>query len=335
MSATVYYDNPAESAVAVPVQFTNAAGANADPTSITCVVTSPLGVMTTYTYPASTQLTRTGSGAYNLALTGLVDSGLWVATWVGTGNTVNQVTPTTFRIVPLTAVGMGMQYWYVGKEELKSRLNISNADVASDYEMALAIQAATNWINTYCGEHFYQLTEARTFMPESIYTVRIDSLVSTPSILANAVVQVDNAGNGVYNTTWTVNQQFVWKTGTEAMNSMSDQFNINAAGVPRPYRALQILTNLPGVSGGGQFLPFVWPFSHYNRVQVTGTWGWNYIPPAVAHAAMMLAVDLFKSKDAPWGVAGMGDLGAVKVQSNPMIVELLRPYINVRRKVGV
>jgi hypothetical protein len=34
-------------------------------------------------------------------------------------------------------------------------------------------------------------------------------------------------------------------------------------------------------------------------------------------------------------VAGVSDLGVVRIQSNPWLVENLRPFINSRRKVGV
>jgi hypothetical protein len=346
MSATVYYDNAVDAAAVIPVQFiTYNTGINADPSAISCVVTDPLGNVTTYNYPGSGGLNavvRTGTGAYTLTLDGLTSAGLWTFVWIGSGSNVQMTVPGTFRIVALTQVGMGMQYWYVGKEELKSRLSISNSDTANDYEIQLAIQCVTNWINEYCGEHFYQITEARTYMNDNIYTLPIDALVSTPSIVSNTVVKLDYSGSGVFSTNWGApsfagspgsNPTYTFKLGTEQRR---DNWNINAAGVPRPYRQLQVLSGLNNASSGpGEWLPFIWPFTFEDRIQITGTWGWNFIPPNVQNAAMMLAVDLFKSKDAPWGVAGIGDLGIVKVQSNPWVVELLRPYINTRRKVGV
>jgi hypothetical protein len=343
MSATVYYDNAVDAAAVIPVQFINwQTGVNADPTSISCVVTDPLGNVTTYTYPGSgglNSVVRSGTGAYSLTLDGLTSSGLWNFVWIGSGGNVQQTTPGTFRIVSLAQVGMGMNYWYVGKEELKSRLSIANSDTASDFEIQLAIQCVTNWVNEYCGEHFYQVNETRTYRPDNIWTLNIDALVSTPAIVSNTVVKLDYAGTGLFNTTWGAPTFagsgagiYTLRTGTTAL---ADSFNINSAGVPKPYRQLQVLTGLTGATGPGQWLPYVWPFTFENRVQIQGTWGWNFVPPNVQNAAMMLAVDMFKSKDAPWGVAGIGDLGIVKVQSNPWVVELLRPYINMRRKVGV
>jgi hypothetical protein len=334
MSAQVYYNSPSEGAAVVPVTFTSLAGTVTDPSTVTCVVTDPTGASTTYNYltgPNNT-ITRTSAGNYALNITGLTVAGLYVTTWVGTGNNVQQVSPYTFRLVPLSDVGTGMQLWYTGREELKSRLNIT--DSTSDYEIQLAIQAVTNWINSYCGRHFYQLSEARTYCPDNIWELHIDDLVSTPSVVSSVQVKLDYDGDGTFETSWTQGVNYQLKLGTPG--NYMDNYNVNAAGVPRPYTQLQVLMGTPGSNGvGGGWLPFIWPYTHLDRVQITGTWGWNTIPPSVQHASILLCTDLFKSKDAPWGIAGTAETGLMRVQSNPWAVELLHDYVNTRRKVGV
>lgn len=340
MSATVYYDNPAEAAVVVPVTFTNGAGTVSDPTSVSCVVTDPTGASVTYTYlgsPPNNTVTRTSAGNYALSITGLTVAGLYTGVWVGTGGGVQQVTPTTFRIVPLSAVGTGMNLWYTGKEELKSRLNITDSN--SDYELQLSIQAVTNWINTYCGRHFYQLTETRTYQPDNIWELPIDDVV--PSKAGTMQVNLDYNGSGNYSVAWGspappigTGSNYVVKLGSPG--GYEDNYNVNAAGVPRPYRQLQALMGAQGSNAvGGGWLPFVWPYTMLNRVQVIATWGWEVVPPNVAQASLLLCTDIFKSKDAPWGVAGTAETGLMRVQSNPWAVELLHDYVNMRRKVGV
>jgi len=89
------------------------------------------------------------------------------------------------------------------------------------------------------------------------------------------------------------------------------------------------------LKGGGTFFPFTWPFTHLDRVQIAGVFGWPQVPSAVHQAALLIASDWFKLKDAPWGVAGMGDFGVVKTSPNPWISDQLRPYIRGRGKVGV
>jgi hypothetical protein len=336
VSSQVYYDNPNEANVLVPVTFTNASGALANPSSVSCVVTDPTGTAVTYTYGGSgpnNLVTLTSLGNYALTLTGITLAGLYTAVWVGSGGGVMQVTPTTFRIVPLSAVGTGMQYWYTGREELKSRLNITDSN--SDYEIQLAIQAVTNWINVYCGRHFYQLTETRTYCPDNIWELAVDDIVSTPAVAAQTQVNLDYDGDGVYEVAWGApGLNYQLKLATPG--GYADGYNVNAAGVPRPYTQLQVLTGQSGSNlAGGGWLPFIWPYTHLNRVQVTATWGWPVIPPAVAQASLLLCTDMFKSKDAPWGIAGTAETGLMRVQSNPWAIELIHDFVNTRRKVGV
>lgn len=334
----LYYDN-AESAVAVaPVSFTGVdTGTPADPASVTCVMTNPNGVVTSYVYTEGNsslnQVVRVSAGNYQLTVDGLTVAGLYMYTWVGSGGPVQQVIPGTFRVVPLATVGAGMQYWYTGRDELKHRLGIDNNK--NDLEIALAIQTVTNFIHDYCGRHFYQLQETRTYMPGSVWECAIDDLVSTPSVVSNTQVNLDYDGDGNYEVSWAQHVQYQLKLG--ALNNSEDNYNVNSAGIPRPYRNIQVLTGIPGASSvpGGGWFPWLWPYTGLNRVQVVGTWGWNAIPPAVQHASMLLTVDLYKAKDAAWGVAGMNELGIVRVQSNPMIVELLHSYISFKRKAGV
>jgi hypothetical protein len=320
-----YYANEATAVPVTPVQFTNSSKLAADPSSVNCVVTDPTGSVTTYNYsglgPYNT-ITRMSTGSFALTLTGLTVGGLYTFTWIGTGAGVNQVTPGTFRLIPLTdADSAGMQFWYCSREELKSRLQIE--DDGDDYEIQLAIHTVTDWITTYCGRHFYQISESRTYRPGNVWNLEIDDLVTCNS------VDLDYDGDGIYEVHWIENVNF-------QLLRVGDHYNPRNMGIARPKNYLQVLQGPANTNPiGGQWLPWLWPFTRQDRVKVTGTWGWPAVPPNVTQAALILAADLFKAKDAPWGIAGIGDLGMVKVQSNPWVAELLRPYINMAAKVGV
>jgi hypothetical protein len=323
MSATVYYNNSSEAIPLTPVSFLNASGTATDPSSVTCVVIDPTQAQTTYTYngsPPHNTITRASAGVYNLSLTGLTLPGLWTFIWIGTGSGVQQTTPGTFRLVSLSDTGLGMSQWYCGMEELKSRLSIT--DSTDDYEIQLAISAVTDWISTYCGRHFYQIAETRTFRPDNVWNLYIGDIVTCTQL------SLDYTGDGVYDTLWTENVNF-------QLFRFESLYNVHSFGVERPRNYLQVLQGQGSPSpAGGQWLPWLWPFTDQNRVQIEGVWGWPSVPPNVTQAALILAADLFKAKDAPWGIAGVGDLGLVKVQSSPWAAELLRPYISVG-KVGV
>jgi hypothetical protein len=327
------------------VNFVNSAGTPTDPSSITVVVTDPAGTITNYNYagsPPNNTITRASTGVYNLTITGVSVPGLYTYVWVGSGNGVQQITPGTFRLIPLSDVGFGMTYWYTGMEELKSRLGLSVGDKnynTFNYEMQCSIHAVSNWINRYCGRHFYQLNETRTYMPDTIWELGIDDLA--PGKAAATVVNLDYDGDGIFETAWG-NPASPVGTGTFYQlkigdpSNYQDNWNPNAAGgVARPYNQIQALMIPGAIATNGAWLPFVWPYSHLNRVEVIGTWGWDYVPPEVQQASLMLCTDIYKSKDTPWGMAGTAEVGMVRVQSNPWVVELLRPYINAKRKWGV
>jgi hypothetical protein len=324
MSSQIFYDNAAAGCSVDPVTFLNLAGVQTDPVSVSCIVTDPNGVATTYPYSGGTgtnTVVKVSTGNYTLTISGLTVSGLYSFIWVGTGNNVNQVTAGSFRVVPLASLS-GQQRWYCGIEEFKSRNSMTgNAD---DYEVAMAIQAASGMINRYCGTHFYQVIEARTYPIHNIYYLPIDQIV--PGSITS--FKVDYDGDGVFETTWTEGQNYqVYREG--------ETYNHNYSGIDRPFDYVKVILGAPVTVAGGQFFPFVWPFTHDDRVQITGTWGWSTIPPEVNQACLIMATQLFREKDSPWGTVGTGDMGVIRTSQSPYINDLLRPFKFPRKTVGI
>lgn len=332
MTNSAVYFNNVDQLIPVTVLFTKTDGTGTNPAAVSIVVTDPNGTATTYgsgTDPNN--IVSDGTGAYHIWLTPFTGGsppppGLWSYVWMGTGGSVAngfQIHTGTFRVFSYNDVSQaGFTLAYCAKEELKSRLSIPQTDTADDYEIQLAINTVTDWINSYTGRHFYRITEARTYRPDNVWNLKIDDIVTCTTL------QLDYDGDGVYETTWTEGTNF------QLMRYDYD-YNLHNWGVERPRNYLQVLQGVNGNPAGGQWLPWLVPFTNQNRVKITGVWGWPQIPSAVTTAALMLAADLFKAKDAPWGVAGINDFGLVKVQNSPQVVELLRAYINVSRKVGV
>lgn len=316
MTATVFYDNVNELAT-ITANFTNASNQPADPSTISCVITDPAAAQTTHTYlgTAPADITKVSTGVYQLivpcspSVTGV--EGLWSYTFIGTGS-VSDVQPGTWRVLALD-----QPKWYVGPEELKDRLG--QTDSSTDSVINSVCLSVSRWIDTYCGRHFFRTTDTRTYQPDNIWLLNTDDIVSVSTL------KVDLDGDGVYETTWTQNTNFQLRIGDH-------QFNQLASGEPKPYTQVQVIG---GTTGAAQWFPFTWPFSHMDRVQISGVFGWPQVPPVITQAALLLAADWFKLKDAPWGVAGIADLGVIRVQSNPWISEQLRCYIRGRGKVGV
>jgi len=75
-----------------------------------------------------------------------------------------------------------------------------------------------------------------------------------------------------------------------------------------------------------------WPFWRIygsglsGRVTVTAAWGWAAIPGPVVEATYMTAIEIFKMRDAPFGVQGMADFGLIRIRENARTNSLLNPY---------
>ncbi len=280
---------------------------------MSCVITDPSGNQVVHTYAGASpaDIVKPLVGKYTLSVPCSPNQagidGLWSFLWIGTG-AVSDVQPGTWRVFPSAVAS-----WYCGLEELKDRLGIT--DNNDDFALQQAIQEAATEINEACEQHFYRITETRTFVPHDIWQLDIDPLVSITAL------NVDQVGNGVYAEAWVQNVDYQLKLGT-------DLHNLNALGVQRPYRKVQVLQ-------AGKWFPFIYPYAHLDRVQVIGTWGWPSVPPPVAQANLILAAQRYKEKDAPFGIAGTSDYGVVRVLTgDPLLMKMLRPFVNHKKKVG-
>jgi hypothetical protein len=60
--------------------------------------------------------------------------------------------------------------------------------------------------------------------------------------------------------------------------------------------------------------------------------GWPSVPIAIKQATIIQASRIFKRLDSPLGVAGFGDLGAIRVTRDldPDVAQLVMPYKRMR-----
>jgi hypothetical protein len=58
---------------------------------------------------------------------------------------------------------------------------------------------------------------------------------------------------------------------------------------------------------------YCWPVGVGVDAQVTAQWGWPAIPDEINEACLFMAQRLFKRKDSPEGVAGMSDIGLMRI----------------------
>lgn len=303
MGASVFYADGGEYATITNTFRDTATNVATDPGTVQCVVTDPLAATTTYTYAAS-QITRVSQGVYALTVA-CPTAGVWMYEWTGTSPAADVQAGTW------TVLNDDLGHLYCTAEELKSRLKIEDTD--DDFEVLVAVQAASRSIDDITRRYFWRGDDTRTYQPGSIYEVPVDDLVSLTSL------KTDHDGDGIFETTWT--------TGQYELLVAPGKYNVNSRGEPWPYTRIRAI-------GIGQYFPVPNLSARMDIIQVTGVFGWPSVPIAVKEAAQIAAADLFKLKDAPFGIAGYGEFGVVRVRQNPRVMQLLRRYMNAD-SVGV
>ena len=188
---------------------------------------------------------------------------------------------------------------------MKSRLGI--ADTNDDTPLTNALAAASLAIEGYCGRQFNDAgsASARVYYPDTLTLIEVDDFSTT----AGLIVAQDFSNAGTYTTILTsANYQL------EPLNGVVD-------GTPGwPYYRIRII----------QTWNPLWYTSigdPRTSIQITAQWGWSAVPAPVSEACLMLAEETFKMKDAPYGVAGFSQYGAVRVRDNPKIEALLMRYV--------
>jgi hypothetical protein len=192
---------------------------------------------------------------------------------------------------------------YCTLNEVKAALRLS--DAIDDALIENSIEGASRRIDGYCGRFFYQTTQAIKFFASDSYRLPVPDISSTSGL----VVATDDDGDGTFETTWTLNTDYVVEP-------------LDAVLQTRPYRTITAI-------GGKTFPLFYIP--QEMGVRVTATWGWAAIPDDVREACVLLSMRQFARYNAALGVMAFGDM-AVSVRSvDPDVRDLLSPY----RMLGV
>jgi hypothetical protein len=190
---------------------------------------------------------------------------------------------------------------YATLPQLKSYLKITDAD--DDAELNDALSAASKGITKFCGRQFNNeiAPTARTYQPTRSGLAMVDDFHTT----AGLIVKTDDSESGVFGTTWSATDFEL-----EPLNGVRD-------GEPGwPYWKIKT------VPWSGLYFRC----SPRATVEVTAQWGWAAVPDPIHQACLILASETFKLKDAPFGIAGYGDFGPVRVRDNPMAKAKLIPY---------
>lgn len=197
---------------------------------------------------------------------------------------------------------------YALLEELKARLDIPADDTDHDDELQDRLDGASREVEQFCDRQFNDAgsASARVYLPSSLWEVEVDDFHTTDGLVIKTGI------DGTFGTTWT------------SADYQLEPLNGVVAGVDGwPYNRI--------VAVGGLTFPIC---GRRSTVEVTARWGWAEVPQPVKDATLILAAESFKLREAPFGVAGFGEFGVVRVQSNPVAMRKLRPYMKDPIKVG-
>lgn len=192
---------------------------------------------------------------------------------------------------------MAITNGYCTLSDVKAALRIT--DAVDDSLLEMAIESASRLIDGYAYRYFYNAgTATRDFVAEDSYLTIIDDLISISEL----------------KTTDEIGSEYVtWSASDYQLRPVNGKMD----GLSVPYTSILSTDDLLFNIKGEQAL-----------VRVTGVWGWSAVPIAIKQATVIQASRIYKRLDSPLGVAGFGDLGAIRVGRalDPDVEQLVMPY---------
>jgi hypothetical protein len=190
---------------------------------------------------------------------------------------------------------------YCTLAEIKASARIT--DSVDDTLLELAVESASRMVDSYTQRYFYNAgTATRLFAPQDSYVAEIDDLITLTTL--------QTSDGDDFGTTWAAKDYQL-----EPLNGNVDGLTGHPA---TRIRAVDdfIFNVLDGEA----------------TVRVVGVWGWSAVPIAVKQATIIQAARIFKRNDSPLGIAGFGEMGAVRVgvQLDPDVKHLIDVYRKVR-----
>lgn len=202
-------------------------------------------------------------------------------------------------------------------DDLREQLGDLGKANLSENLLIRAINAASRAVDAYTGRRFWldETPETKLFEP-----VSNDAELWLPEDIGNTtgLAIATDSGDGSYSTTWDTADYRLWPYRANSSGSIyGGWWKLESQG--------RLRWDIRGTNGRSGVLP----------VQITARWGWSFCPAPVEQATILKAAQLFKRKDAPFGVAQFGDIAAVTVtRKDADVTELLWPYVVDMAVVG-
>ena len=198
---------------------------------------------------------------------------------------------------------------YATRNQVKAALRIGTADTIDDDLIDNCVGAASRLIDGYCNRRFWSNgTATRVYQAEDSFYCSIDDIAGTAITL-----KTSSFADGNFDVTW------------KASDYQLEPLNGNLDGLTWSYDKIRAV-------GDYLFPTLNANYGEQALVQVTAIFGWPAIPEPVTQATIIQASRIFKRYDSPLGVAGFGDLGAIRVSRylDPDMAQLVEPYRRMR-----
>jgi hypothetical protein len=192
---------------------------------------------------------------------------------------------------------MAITQGYATLLDVKNALRIT--DNLDDSLLETAIESASRMVDGFTARTF---TNAGTAVRNFAATDGINLIID------DAIEVIEVASTDEIGSTYTI-----WKPTDYQLEPLNDRVD----GLYSPYTGIRAVGD------------FTWPVVDQQAlVRITAVYGFPAIPVAVKQATIIQASRLFKRLDSPLGVAGFGDMGAVRVSRflDPDVEQLLMPY---------
>ncbi len=198
---------------------------------------------------------------------------------------------------------------YATRNQVKAALRIGVGDTLDDDLIDNCVGAASRLIDGYCNRKFWQSgTASRIYPAEDSFYCSIDDIAGTAITL-----KTSSQADGTFDVTWKVSDYQL------------EPLNGNLDGLEWSYDKIRAVGDylFPTVNAN---------YGEQALVQVTAVFGWPEVPEPVTQATIIQASRIFKRYDSPLGVAGFGDLGAIRVSRylDPDMAQLVEPYRRMR-----
>ena len=199
---------------------------------------------------------------------------------------------------------------YATRNQVKAALRIGVGDTLDDDLIDNCVGAASRLIDGYCNRRFWQsgTAESRVYQAEDSFYCSIDDIAGTALTLRSSTL-----ADGTFDVTWKVSDYQL------------EPLNGNLDGLTWSYDKIRAVGDylFPTVNAN---------YGEQALVQVTAIFGWPSVPEPITQATIIQASRIFKRYDSPLGVAGFGDLGAIRVSRflDPDMAQLVEPYRRMR-----